>query len=182
MAVTQNALGKKDESINSLIDAVNNDKKNLTYLFNLGRAYQEKGGETEIDNARKIFEYIVSVSPDEVNTNFALGTLYEKKGEKDKAIASYNKVLETIKKIDTNNEETISKLNKIIGNLESGISNVDIVNNQPIENSQPVEASNPNQEVNLIGPDQTQDPVNQITPPGVNQPGNNDVATPPTKP
>jgi len=179
LAVTQNALGKKDESINSLIDAVNSDKKNLTYLFNLGRAYQEKGGETETDNARKIFEYIVSISPEEVNTNFALGTLYEKKGEKDKAIASYNKVLETIKKIDANNEETVSKLNKIIGNLESGISNVDIVNNQPIENNQPVEASNPNQEVNLIGPDQAQEPVNQIAPPATNQPVNNDVANPP---
>ncbi|KKP68702.1 MAG: hypothetical protein UR66_C0004G0102 [Candidatus Moranbacteria bacterium GW2011_GWE1_35_17] len=164
LAVTQNALDQKDESINSLISAVNNDKKNLTYLFNLGRAYQEKGGETDIDNAKKIFEYIVSISPEEVNTNFALGTLYEKIGEKDKAVEKYNKVLETVKKLGSDNDETIGKLNKIISNTKAGISNVNIADSQPINSGQTGDVSNSNQEVELIGPAPVQNPVNQTAP------------------
>lgn len=165
LAVTQNALGQKDEAINSLISSVNNDKKNLTYLFNLGRAYQEKGGETEIENARKIFEYIVSVNPEEVNTNFALGALYEKKGDKDKAVEKYNKVLEIVKKIDSKNEETINKLSKIIENVKAGVSNENVSNTQPINQQQSVGVGQPSQEVELIGPASPQDSVNQ---PGAN--------------
>lgn len=159
LAVTQNALEKKDEAINSLINAVKYDSKNLTYLFNLGRAYQEKGGEVEMDNARKIFEYIITVSPEEVNTNFALGSLYEKIKEKDKAIEKYGKVLEIVKKIDPENEETVGKLNKIIDNVNAGVSNENISSDQPI-NEQPVDAGQPSQEVELIGPAPLQDPVN----------------------
>lgn len=162
LAVTQNALDQKDESINSLISAVNNDSKNLTYLFNLGRAYQEKGGETDIDNARKIFEYIITASPEEINTNFALGSLYEKKGEKDKAVERYTKVLETVEKMGGNNEETITKLNKIIGNVKAGISNIDVIEEQAISN--PQSANTPGQEVELIGSDPAQNPVNPVTP------------------
>ncbi|MFA6183776.1 MAG: hypothetical protein WC682_01600 [Parcubacteria group bacterium] len=157
LAVAQNALNQKDESIDSLIKAVNNDKKNLTYLFNLGRAYQDKGGDVNTDNAKKIFEYILSVNPEEINTVFALGTLYEKNGEKDKSIEKYNKVLEIISKIDGDNSETISKLNKMISNVKLGINNGN-VDNQSVDNQQTEKS---NKDVELIGSSPVQNPVNQ---------------------
>lgn len=161
LAVTQNTLDQKDESINSLVKAVNSDKNNLMYLFNLGRSYQEKGGETDIDNAKKIFEYIISVNSEELNTIFALGTLYEKKGEKDKAIEKYKKVIEIIEKLGKGSEETVAKLNKMIDNIRAGIGN----NNQSIDNTQPNASTTPatTQNVELIGPAPVQNPVNQPT-------------------
>lgn len=166
LAVTQNALDKKDESIESLTNAVNNDRKNLTYLFNLGRAFQEKGGETDIDNATKLFEYIISVNSEELNTIFALGTLYEKKGEKDKAVEKYEKVIEIVKKLGNDSEETITKLNKMISNTKAGIANSLENSSQTIENNQ--SSNTPAQDVNLIGPAPTQNPVNPTTPPVTN--------------
>ncbi|MDX9913941.1 MAG: hypothetical protein RBS77_05165 [Candidatus Moranbacteria bacterium] len=175
LAVTQNALAQKDESIDSLIKAVNNDKNNLTYLFNLGRAYQEKGGEEGIDNATKIFEYILSVNPEELNTIFALGALYEEKGEKDKAIEKYEKVKAVVLKLGKAEEETIAKLDKMISNLKAGISNdAESINTQPIENTQ--QPSDAAQNTELIGPAPVQNSVNPTTPP--TQGATGDTTTP----
>ncbi|MFZ2153671.1 MAG: tetratricopeptide repeat protein [Candidatus Moraniibacteriota bacterium] len=152
LAITQNALDEKDAAIESLLKAVANDKKNLTYLFNLGRAYQEKGGEADLENARQVFEYVTKNSPEEVNTIFALGMVYEKKGEKDLAVEKYQKVIEIISKLGGNSEETITRLNKMISNVKAGISNSNL-NEEAIK---PAENPAEKQNVDLIGPAATQ--------------------------
>lgn len=159
LAVTQNALGQKDEALNSLVEAVRNNKNNLTYLFNLARAYQEKGGEMDLDNAQKIYEYILTVNPEELNTIFAIGTLYEKKGEKDKSIEKYNKVIEIVSESEGDNTQTITQLNKMIQNVRNGVSNSDASIKQP-EQANDNQQTNQNQNVELIGPNATQDPIN----------------------
>jgi len=166
LAITQNALDLKEDAIISMEKAVASDRNNTTYLFNLGRAYQERGTEVDIENARKIFEYIVSANPEEVNTVFALATLYEKKGEKDKSIEKYKKVIEIIQNISQDNNDTVAQLNKMIENVKNGISN----NNtnlsgqtQTVNQDNPDQGQTPNQDVELIGSDASQNPVNSPT-------------------
>lgn len=173
LAITQNALDSKEEAISSMEKAVANDRNNTTYLFNLGRSYQERGSETDIENARKIFEYIVSSNPEEVNTVFALGTLYEKKGEKDKSIEKYRKVIEIIQNINQDSAETVSQLNKMIENVRNGISNNNTSlsgQTQSVNQDNPAQSQTPSQNVELIGSDTSQNPVN---PPAATNPVNN---------
>jgi len=171
LAVTQNALGQKDAVIDSMFEAVKNENNNITYLFNLARAYQERGSESDIDNAEKLFEHILTKNPEEINTVFASGTLYEKKGEKDLAIKRYEKVIEILNKMGTvDNTETVDQLNRMIDNVKNGVNNNSqtVLESQP-ENTQvgqPVGQEN-QQEVELIGSDPTQNPVNTTTPPPV---------------
>lgn len=170
LAITQNALGQKEDVVQSMAKAVNGDPKNVTYLFNLGRAYQELGSKEDMDKAKAIFEYILTISPKEINTVFALGTLYENDGEKEKAIEKYASVIELLKKIGGSNDDTISKLNKMIDNVESGISNKNtVLDNQ--NSTKQGSGGNPQENVELIGSDAAQNPVNTTNPPveGVNQ-------------
>jgi len=147
-------LGDKSAVIDSMVKAVNAEKNNITYRFNLGRALQERGEGSDIENAQKIFENILAVNPDEVNTAFALGTLYEKQGEKEKAIDMYEKVIAKVKQLDTDSGDTVSKLSKMIDNVKKGISNDETALNG--QENMPIEQSNPNPEnpnVDLISPD-----------------------------
>lgn len=169
LAITQNALEQQDAVIDSMIKAVNSEPNNVTYKFNLGRAYQEKGGEEDVENARKLYEHILSGSPEEVNTIFALGTLYEKKGEKDKSIEKYRKVIELVKRMTKESDDTVAKLNKMIDNVRNGISNnapTVLDSNQAGVNNQS-NGSAPQGNVELVGPEATQNPVNTATPPPV---------------
>jgi len=170
LAITQNALGEKEAVIQSMTKAVNSDPTNVTYLFNLGRAYQEMGSKDDLEKAKAVFEHVLTINPKEINTVFALGTLYEGDGEKEKAIAKYNEVIGLLGKISGGNDDTASKLNKMIENVKNGISNKNAVlenkggTNQKTENT-------PQDNVELIGSDAAQNPVNTTNPPveGVNQ-------------
>jgi tetratricopeptide (TPR) repeat protein len=166
LAITQNALDQRDDSISSMEKAVAYEKSNVTYLFNLGRAYQERGTDVDMDNARKIFEYIITVNPEEVNTIFALGSLYEKKGEKDKAIEKYKKVVEIVQKISDNSKDTVAQLNKMIENVRNGISNSNVnLDNQAVKQSGSQQNQGAEQNVELIGSDPAQNPVTNTNPP-----------------
>jgi len=171
LAVTQNALEQKSEVIDTLIKAVNYDRNNVTYQFNLGRAYQERGSNEDVENAQKIFEYILKLNPEEINTVFALGTIYDKKGEKEKAIEKYEKVIEIIEKINQDSGDTVSKLNKMIENVRNGISNSNTTLNgqtvTPSGGDQQQAPPVPQNNVELVGPDAAQNPVNITTPPPV---------------
>lgn len=170
LAISQNALGQKDEVVKSMVKAVNSDPNNVTYLFNLGRSYQEMGTQDDLNKAKDIFEYIVKKNPKEINTVFALGTLYEGMGEKDKSIEKYREVIELLRKMGGNSDDTISKLNKMIDNVRNGISNKNAVlesQNGANQNAN----RNTQDNVELIGSEATQNPVNDTNPPieSVNQ-------------
>jgi tetratricopeptide (TPR) repeat protein len=123
LAIAQNALGDKKESIISMSNAVSINPNNITYLFNLGRLYQDRNEGDDSENARKIFEYILTVNPDEINTNFSLGLIYERANEDSKAIEKYRKVLSLVTGDGENEKNTREQLEKMISNVQSGISN-----------------------------------------------------------
>ena len=113
--------------------------------------YQNRNQDGDLENAKKIFEYILTVNPDEVNTNFALALLYEKMNKDDKAIERYQHIISLITGDSDQEVATREQLEKMINNLRAGISNEAVaVEAQPVEvvEEQPVV---PQEEIDLIG-------------------------------
>jgi tetratricopeptide (TPR) repeat protein len=151
LSLTQSALGEQEEAINSMSNAVSLSANNVTYLFNLGRLYQNRNQDGDLENAKKIFEYILTVNPDEVNTNFALALLYEKMNKDDKAIERYQHIISLITGDSDQEVATREQLEKMINNVRAGISNEAVAGEaQPVEvvEEQPVV---PQEEIDLIG-------------------------------
>jgi len=123
LSIAENALGEKSEAIISASNAVQLNPNNITYLFNLGRLYQDRNEGEDSKNAQKIFEYILTINADDVNTNLASGLLYERAGEKNKAIKRYEKVSALILGDSENEKSTKEQLKKMIENVKTGISN-----------------------------------------------------------
>lgn len=123
LSLAQSALGEEEKAIASMSDAVSLSPSNLSYLFNLGRLYQDRNSQGDSENAQKIFEYILSINPNESNTNFSLGLLYEEIDEDDKAIEKYEKVIDLIEGDGENEEAIRTQLRKMIDNVRAGISN-----------------------------------------------------------
>jgi lipopolysaccharide biosynthesis regulator YciM len=114
-----------------------------------------------MENAKRIFESILKFNAEEINTIFALGALYEKTGEKDRAIEKYEKVIDIIEKLNGDeNKTTIDKLNKMISNIKSGISN----DNSTVLENQSNQGENQAQNVELIGPSPVQESGSQSDP------------------
>lgn len=65
---------------------------NLTLLEEIGKMFLSDNKEEE---AERYFQTILILSPNHANSRFWLATIYEKQGEKDKAIAELEKVLKT---------------------------------------------------------------------------------------
>jgi len=123
LSLSESALGEEEEAIVSMSNAVSLNSNNVTYLFNLGRLYQGRNEGKDSENAQRIFEYILIINPDESNTNFALGLLYERAGEDDKAVEKYQKVANLITGDSEAEEATKNQLEKMIDNVRAGISN-----------------------------------------------------------
>lgn len=131
LSLVKNALEDKDGAINSIIEAIRIDQNNIAYLFNLGGLYQNRNKKGDLDSAQKIFEYIIIINPKNIDVNFSLALLYEKRGEKENAITQYNKTIKLISESDDNGsrDEIINQIKKMIENVNSGINNNDVVMN-----------------------------------------------------
>ncbi|KKP64096.1 MAG: hypothetical protein UR60_C0029G0005 [Candidatus Moranbacteria bacterium GW2011_GWF2_34_56] len=145
LAIVQGALGDLDKAIENMSNAAILDRSNINYFFNLAGLYQQRAKGDDEKIAESIFKEILGVNDKEVNTHFSLGTLYEKKGEKDKALEEYNKVLGLV---PAESGEVKSKIEKMIENLKNGISNLE-TNTAPENNENqnaPTENQNNNEE------------------------------------
>ena len=129
LALAKNALKDKDGAISAMTEAVKIDQNNINYLANLGRLYQDRDKKGDLDNAQKIFKYIISVNPKDIDANFTLALLYEKKGEKENAIKQYNETIKLITESKSKNRDNIIKqIRKMIENVKNGINNNTISN------------------------------------------------------
>ncbi len=141
MALSKSALDDKNGAIEAMTNAVKIDPNNTTYLFNLGKLYQDRGGKEDVDNARKIFEYLLTVNPNDLMSSFSLAYLLDTQGEKDAAIKAYEKTIELVSKSKAQNKDEVKKqLEKMIENVKNGISNkqATVLNNES-NNDQKVE-------------------------------------------
>jgi cytochrome c-type biogenesis protein CcmH/NrfG len=122
LAIAKGALGDFDGAIDAMGKAAALDNSNINYFFNLGRLYQQRAMGDDEKIAETIFKKILGANDNEVNTHFSLATLYEKEGEKDKALAEYGKVLTLV---PDENSDVRDKVEKMIENLKNGISNLE---------------------------------------------------------
>jgi len=125
LALSYEALNQLDQAIDSGVKAANLSPKNTNYLLSLGRMYEERNKNDDLKSAEQIYQAIIGLDDKNVNGHFYLGLLYEKEKNKDGAKKEYNRVVELLGS-DANgadNAETISKLKKMIDNVNSGIAN-----------------------------------------------------------
>lgn len=74
--------------------------------FQLGRIYYN---EEKISEAREIFEKVIKVSPGNSNAHYGLGLIYEKRGDKKKALEEYKFVLS----MNPENADVAGKINNL---------------------------------------------------------------------
>lgn len=127
LALTQEALGEKDEAIKNISQAFQLENSNLTYAFSVARMYQERGTDEDNKIAENLFKQILGVNDKEINTHFNLGLLYEKMKKNNDAIDEYKKVLALLVESSPENQaeanESRERIEKMIENLEKGIEN-----------------------------------------------------------
>lgn len=121
LALVQESLSKLDQAIDTMGKAVMFDQNNITYLFNLGRLYQTRGGKEDNELAERIFKKVLGVNDKEINTHFSLGLLYEKTQRKNEAISEYKTVLDLL---PAESADVRERIEKMISNIESGVSNI----------------------------------------------------------
>lgn len=121
LALAQESLNELDQAINTMGKAAMLDQNNITYLFNLGRLYQTRGGKEDNELAEKIFKKVLGVNDKEINTHFSLGLLYEKTQRKNEAISEYKAVLDLL---PAESADVRERIEKMITNIESGVSNI----------------------------------------------------------
>jgi len=124
-ALVEEALGQTDVSISDLEKAVTLDRRNADYVFNLARVYVKRGSDNDNQIAEALYKKILAADPNNINTHFSLGLLYEKTKRLDDAVSEYKKVLSLL---PAGSEKIAESVNKMISNVAQGISNLD--NNQ----------------------------------------------------
>jgi tetratricopeptide (TPR) repeat protein len=135
LALAEEALAEIDPAIENLGKAVGLERDNVTYVFNLARLYQARGKGDDNKIAEALFKEILGVNDKEINTHFSLGLLYEKTNRKKEAADEYQKVLDLL---PADSADARSKMQKMIDNLQNGVSNFTENNVAPSEN-QPVQ-------------------------------------------
>lgn len=125
LALAQEALNELDQSIDSAIQAVNLDPDNINYILSLGRMYEERNKTDDLKSAEQVYQLAIKSDEKNVNGHFYLGLLYEKEKNKDGAKKEYNRVIELLSggQNGVDNSDTISKLKKMVENVNAGISN-----------------------------------------------------------
>ncbi|MFC1622993.1 tetratricopeptide repeat protein [Patescibacteria group bacterium] len=152
LSIANEALGDNDSAISATINAIKIDNSDINYLFNLARLYQIRGNDGDEKNAEQVYQYILSVNPDEINTNFSLAVLYEKVGDNENAIKYYEKVLSIL--AASNNEKLKSQVKDMVDNVRSGKGNLSgegVVPDVTEEESVEIDESD------MISPEQTQE-------------------------
>jgi cytochrome c-type biogenesis protein CcmH/NrfG len=121
LSLTQNALGNIDRAIEEGLKAVQINPQNQDYLVSLARIYTSRGKEDDLKNAEQIWKAVISRNDNDIAAHFYLGTLYEKKKDKNGAKQEYQKVDSLL--VGDNAAETKKQIEKMISNLDRGIEN-----------------------------------------------------------
>jgi tetratricopeptide (TPR) repeat protein len=120
LSLIQNQTGDIDKAIESAKNAIASNPQDASSVFNLAALYQKKGGDENLEFAEYLYQQILQVAPNDVNTHLGLGLLYENENKKDQAIAQYQAVLDVLPK-----DSTIARtqVQTLIDNVKKGISN-----------------------------------------------------------
>lgn len=120
LSIAKDSLVDLDGSIAASEQALIIDRNNGNYKFSLARLYQARGKDDDVKAAELLYKEILSQNDKEINTHFALGSLYEKTKKWDDAKVEYRKVAELV---PDDNDALKKQLEKMISNVERGIQN-----------------------------------------------------------
>ena len=122
LALANEALNELDQAIDAGQKAASLAPKNVNYLLSLGRMYSERDKNDDLKTAEQYYKAAVNINDKNVNAHFYLGLLYEKEKNKDGAKGEYQKVIDLLK-TTKGNDDTITKLKKMISNVDAGVAN-----------------------------------------------------------
>ena len=137
LALAEDLLGNGDEAIGHLEQAVAQAgvAGNLSYTFTLARAYQNRDEEGDSERAEALFRAILGVNDRELNALLNLAILYERNGERDRAIEAYEDTLEALP--EEGSDQARGQIEAFIQNLREGRSNLTPQTPPPGDEPQP---------------------------------------------
>ena len=141
MAVTQSRLKETTKAIESAQTALDIEKNNLNYKYNLGVLYQVRDADGDSARAEAMFKDILTTNDKLIDVRLSLGLLYESQGKKDAAISEYRKIVELLPDDAVDNvKQTRDQVEKLITNVQNGVSNLAQQNTAsiPVETSEAV--------------------------------------------
>ncbi|MBI5465757.1 MAG: tetratricopeptide repeat protein [Candidatus Kerfeldbacteria bacterium] len=104
--------GKLDEAVDKLERMREFNPQDIDVLYELGSLYYTRA---QYDKAEEVFGTITSLVPNYANAHFGLALTYQKKSEKDKAVAELERVLQ----LNPDNKD----IKKLIEDIKSGQDN-----------------------------------------------------------
>ena len=119
--LTQEALGHSDDAVHDLEKALSFGA-NSDVSFHLARILQGRGTQDDLDQAEKVSLDALKRDSSNVNLLLNLGFVYEKKKNADKAIDTYQKLLDIFK--DDRYADTRKQVNTLIDNVKNGKGNL----------------------------------------------------------
>lgn len=159
LAIAQGVSEELDQAIETMAKAVSLNRNNVDYYFNLARLYQQRGKGDDDKTAESLFQEILKVNDEEINTHFSLAGLYEKMNEKEKAIKEYEKVIELL---PADNGEIKDKIESMIENVKNGTGNLqDDAASQEVEQGIDQSAEQESVQEELVAPVPVEQPVQQ---------------------
>lgn len=102
---------KYDEAIELYESFLSSARDNPQILYNYGVLFFNRHAKGDDDRAEDAWLRAVELKPDYSNALYSLGLLYEKRGEKGKALQYYQKVRE----LNPQNDDIKSKIRKLVG-------------------------------------------------------------------
>lgn len=148
LAIVLARLKETDRAIDSASQAVNSDKKNLNYRYNLAVLYQLRAKDGDEKKAEDIFLDILKANEKLIDVRLSLGLLYEKQGKKQASIDEYQKILDLLPAdAEGSIKQTREQVEKLISNVRSGVGNLKsatpVVPIPPVTSETPVEPQVP---------------------------------------
>jgi len=126
MALVHEALENFDQAIEAGEKAFRTNPKNSNYLLFLGRIFQKRNKDGDLDIAQRYYQAVVANNDKDVVGHFYLGLFWEKTKKMDEAKKEYQKVLSLFEEAAKNgqgNKETEDKIREMISNVEKGVEN-----------------------------------------------------------
>ena len=141
LALTDARLKNMDGAIKDITSAMQYDRNNPNFKYNLGIFYQvrDKGNDKEL--AEAAFKDILKDNEKLVDVRLSLGLLYESWNKRDQALEQYRRILDFLP-ADGNEviQSTRKQVEKLISTLQSGKSNI-APNSSVAEIAQPTTTS-----------------------------------------
>ncbi len=155
LALVQSNLGKQDEAIGNMANAVILKRDNLNYVFNLARLYQNRGQDDDAKIAESLYRQILGVNSKELNARLSLAMLLEKDPtRRNEALDQYEEVLALLPE---NSVEARAQIEEMIERIKGGQESTPQV--QQSEENLQIES---NEEVQNEPEEQEQSPITEF--------------------